>query len=218
MSTNKNNKKILILGIILLVLAGIIVVALKGFDVSLMFGKHESIEIKLDSKIDLNIIEEVCSEIFTDKEYVVKELEVFGDSAQINVEVLNDDEKINLVNKINEKFGTSKTVDDLKISNISNKRIRDIAKPYAVPMVCSFALVFIYMAIRFRKINSLKIIIGFIGKVLLCEAILLSIIAIARMPTNGLVVNFLVIIAVAQLIGVLANSERKLNKYNLEQK
>ena len=39
----KNSKKIIILGIILLIIAGVIVVSLKGFNVSLMIGRHESI-------------------------------------------------------------------------------------------------------------------------------------------------------------------------------
>ena len=38
----KGNKKILLLGMVLLIVAGIIVVALKGFKVSLILQKHES--------------------------------------------------------------------------------------------------------------------------------------------------------------------------------
>ena len=37
----KGNKKILLLGMVLLIVAGIIVVALKGFKVSLILQKHE---------------------------------------------------------------------------------------------------------------------------------------------------------------------------------
>ena len=40
-----SNKKIALLGIILLILAGIIVVALKGMKVDLMLTKHKSIDI-----------------------------------------------------------------------------------------------------------------------------------------------------------------------------
>lgn len=211
---NTNSKKIVVLGMILLVLAGIIVVALKGFDVSLMFGKHESIEIRLDSKIDFNVVDEICSEIFTGKEYVVKELEVFGDSVQINVQSITDDEKTNLINKINERFGTTKTVEDLKISSVSNKRIRDVAKPYIVPMLCTYVIVYIYMVIRFRKVNGLKRVRDLIWKFLLLQAILLSIIAIARISVNDFVINTLVVIAILQLVSYVTHSETLLKEYN----
>lgn len=212
MDTNKNSKKIIILGIILLVIAGIIVVALKGFNVSLMFGKHEAIEIKVGTDVDLNVVNGICDEVFGNKKYVVKELEVFGDSAQINVSSITDEEKTNLVSKINEKFGVEKTVEDLNINSVSNKRIRDVVKPYVVPMLVSFAIIFIYMLIRFRKINPLKIIAKFIEKVVLIEAILLSIIAITRIPVNDVLINILMIIAVIELVVCISKSEDKLEK------
>ena len=86
MDTRKNSGKIVILGIILLIVAGIIVVALKGFNVSLMFGKHETVNIKLDVDADVNKVREICKETFGKKDFVVKGLEVFGDSVQINVD------------------------------------------------------------------------------------------------------------------------------------
>lgn len=200
METNKNSKKIVILGLILLIIAGIIVVALKGFNVSLTFGKHEAIEITLGVDVDLNKIEDVAKETFIDKEFVVKELEVFGDSAQINVESITDDEKTTLVNKLNEKFGTEKTVDDLKINSISNKRIRDVVNAYVLPICISFVIVFVYALIRFRKINAIKLIALYIGKLILLETVLLSIIAIARIPVNNLLINILIIIAILYLV------------------
>jgi len=98
MDTNKNSKKIIILGVILLIIAGLIVVALKGFNVSLMFGKHEVVEIKMDKEIDLGLVKEACEETFEKKEFIVKELEVFGDSVQINVESITDEEKAKVTN------------------------------------------------------------------------------------------------------------------------
>ena len=216
MDTNKNSKKIIILGVILLIIAGLIVVALKGFNVSLMFGKHEAVEIKMDKEIDLGLVKEACEETFEKKEFIVKELEVFGDSVQINVESITDEEKANLINQLNEKLETSKTVEDLNINSVSNKRIRDVVRPYLVPVVASFVIVFIYMLIRFRKINAVKIIVSFLTNVLLTEAILLSIIAITRIAVEDLLINLLMIVAVADLVYFLAKSEKKLELENNE--
>ena len=216
MEDKNNNKKIITLGMILLILAGIIIVALKGVNVSLMFGKHEAIEIKLDTDVDINVIDEICKNVFLDKKIVVKELEVFGNSVQINVESITDEEKNNLIEKINEKFGTSKTVDDLKIYSVSNKRIRDVLKIYVKPMIISFSIIFAYMLIRFRKINAVNIIIDFIKKVILTEAIILSGIAIVRLPVSDFVINLFMVIAVIELICTIFKNEKKLENVETE--
>ena len=217
MEANKNNKKIMILGISLLILAGIIIIALKGLNVSLMYGKHEAVEIKLDSEVDLIAVEELCKDVFGDKKFVVKGLEVFNDSVQINVESLTDEEKNNLIQKINEKFQTDKSIDDLKVYSVSNKRIRDTLKLYIKPIIISFAMVFVYILIRFRKINSFKIIIGFIEKVVFTEAVLLSIAAIIRLPISDLIINLFIVVAVLELVLCVTKNEKKLQDFNEEE-
>ena len=213
MELNKNSKKILILGIILLIIAGIIVVLLKGFNVSLMFGKHESIEMKIGTEVNMETVNEICKEVFQDKKYVAKELEVFGDSFQINVGSITDEEKTNLLDKINEKFGTQKTSDDLKITSVSNKRIRDIVTPYVVPMLTSIGIVLIYMLIRFRKIDNLKIIADYLEKAILTNTILFSAIAIIRIPVSDEVINIAMIITILELVYYMAKSEKKLKEF-----
>lgn len=216
METNKNSKKIIIFGIILLIIAGLIVVALKGFKVSLMFGKHETIEIKLDKAMDIEIMEQISNDVFQRKEFILKELEVFGDSAQINVEAITDEEKTNLINQINKKFDVSKTVEDLKIHSVSNKRIRDVVKPYIIPMVSSFVIIFVYVLIRYRKINGIQIVLEFVKTAIFTEAILLSVIAVTRFPiTNGLIA-ILMLIPILELIVATFKSEEKLALENNE--
>lgn len=210
MEVSKNVKKILILGMILLVIAGIIVVALKGFHVSLLFGKHETIGIKLGIDVDLNQVQEVCNETFGKKEFVVKALEVFGDSVQISVESITEEEKTMLIEKLNEKFGTEKTVEDLNIVAVSNKRIRDVVKPYIVPMGVSYGIIFAYMFIRFRKVNAVEKVISFVWKSVLLEAILLSIIAITRISVDELLISVLILVAVAYLSYHVFLGEREL--------
>lgn len=214
MDSNKNIKKIAYLGIILLIIAGLIVVALKGFNVEFLFGKHETIEVKVGKEVYIEDVKEICNEVFSGKKYLVKKLEVFNDSFQINVESITDEEKNNLVEKINQKYELEETVETLKVYSIANRRIRDSIKPYVFSIVISFIIVFCYMLIRFRKINAAKIILNFMIKVLLTEAILLSVIAIIRLPVSDLIINLLVVIAVAELIYCLSKSENKLHEYN----
>lgn len=212
MKANKNGKKILSLGIALLIIAGIIVVALKGFNVSLIFGKHEAIEVMIGTEVNLDTVKTICNEVFSGKKYLVKGLEVFQDSFQINVESITDEEKENLVNKLNAEFGTNQTIEGLNVTSVSNQRIRDIIKPYILPMLISFVIVFVYIIIRFRKLNSLQIIANIIVKVILAESILVSIIAITRVPFSSFVINILMIISVIELVYCLFKSEQKYTK------
>ncbi len=212
MDTRKNSGKIVILGIILLIVAGIIVVALKGFHVSLMFGKHETINIKLDVDADVNQVREICKETFGKKDFVVKGLEVFGDSVQINVASITDEEKNMLIEKLNEEFGIQKTVENLNIKSVSNKRIRDVVKPYIVPMIIAYAVVFVYMFIRFAKLNAVKQIVNSIWKMVLLEAILVSAIAVLRIAVNDLLISILILIAVAHLSYRVAACEKEMEK------
>lgn len=216
METNKNSKKIIIFGVILLMLAGLIVVALKGFKVSLMFGKHETIEIKLDKAMDFKTMEQISKDVFQKKDFTLKELEVFGDSAQINVEAITDEEKTTLINQINEKFEVSKTVEDLKIYSVSNKRIRDVVKPYIVPMISAFAVIFIYVLIRFRKINGIQLILEFVKTAILTEVILLSVIAVIRFPVTDGLIAILMLIPILELIIATFKGEEKLAIENNE--
>lgn len=212
MESKNNSKKIVILGIILLVIAGIIVVSLKGFNVSLDFGKHETIELKVGKEVNINTVKEICNEVFTNKKYIAKELEVFGDSFQINVESITDEEKNSLIEKVNEKFEVEKSVDDLNINSVSNKRIRDVVMPYVMPMLITFAVVFVYMLIRFRKINAVKIVLECLLKVILTEAIYYSLVAIIRVPVSDLLINISMVIAIAELVYYVYKSEKELEK------
>ena len=85
MDSNKNSKNLIILGMVLLVLAGCIVVALKGFNVSLLFGKHEAVELKLGVEYNSEEINSICKEVFGDEKYIIKAVEVFDDAFQVNI-------------------------------------------------------------------------------------------------------------------------------------
>lgn len=206
----KNNKKIIVLGMILLIVAGIIVVSLKGFNVALLFGKHEAVELKIGKKVDFSAVEEICKETFQNQNYVIKELELFGDSVQVNVQSITDEEKENFIAKINEKFETAKTVEDLNIYSIPNRRIRDVLNVYAKPMVISFGISLVYMLIRFRKLESLKVVSDVLVKVILTEAILFSLIAITRVPVSDLIINGTMVVAAFVLIYCFIVNEKKL--------
>lgn len=204
------NKKILILGLILLIIAGIVVVLLKGFNVDLMLESHEEITYKLDTEYELKDIESICKEVFGSKKVIIKEVEFFKDAVAINVSSATDEEKAKLVEKMNEKYGETKTVEDLSIDTIPNVRIRDWINPYIKPVCISIFIILAYIAIRFRKLNTIKLLGNLILKIAVTVLAILSIVAILRVPIVPNYITILTIVAVAECCVYLSKFEKNL--------
>ena len=76
---NKNNK-VLILGLSLLIIAGIVVVLFKGFNVNFLLEQHEVIEFVIGKDFEMKDVESICNDVFKDKKVVVSKIEVFVDA------------------------------------------------------------------------------------------------------------------------------------------
>ncbi|MBQ7410974.1 MAG: hypothetical protein IJW20_06305 [Clostridia bacterium] len=203
------SKKILLLGIILLIIAGIVVVALKGVKVSLTLQQHETVKVYIGKKVELKEFKNICKEVFDNKTVSIRENEYFNESFTINLETITDEEKTKLVEKINEKLGTELAVESLEINTASNIRIRDIVKPYFKPVIISTVLIIVYMIIRFRKMSAIKLLAKIFGIIILTEAVIFSIIAITRVPLSPTIINLMAVIAVIELIVYINKIEKK---------
>ncbi len=207
------SKKIILLGIILLIIAGIVVVALKGVKVSLILQQHEEINIYIGKPIDIQDMKSICKEVFKDKRFVVRDLDIFTDAYSINVESVINEEKDELISKVNEKFGVNITTEDISEKNVSNIRIRDIVKPYIKPVLISTVLMAVYVVIRFRKESAIKLLGKILGIIVLTEAVIFSIIAVLRVPLSATMINLMAVIAVIELCLYINKLEtRKLGK------
>lgn len=203
------SKKILLLGIILLIIAGIVVVALKGVKVSLTLQQHETVKVYIGKKVEIEEFKNICKEVFGNKTVNVRENEYFSESFSINIETITDEEKTKLVEKINEKFETELTVESLEVNTASNIRIRDIVKPYFKPVIISTVLIIVYMIIRFRKMSAIKLLAKIFGIIVLTEAVIFSLIAIIRVPLSPTIINSMAVIAVIELIIYINKIEKK---------
>lgn len=212
----KLGKKLGLFVLILLILAGIIVVALKGFNVSLMSRQHESIDIVIGKEFEINDVKEICKNVFTNKQVVVRVVEVFSDSININVESITDEEKQKLVSAMNEKYVLELTSENITINTISNIRIRDMVVPYIIPGFVSMFLITLYLIIRFRKVNVVKLLVKLYGLLIVTLAALASIVAILRIPFSSLVVNLMAVVCVIELIYFTAKMEKNYDSMILE--
>lgn len=211
-----SNKKIVLLGLILLLLAGIIVVALKGMKVDLMLEQHKSIDLVIGKEVNLKEIKTICNEVFGSKKVVLRKIELFEDAVNINVVSITDEEKINLINKVNEKYNISLVAEEIAINTNSNIRIRDLIKPYVLPLGISMVIIYIYIAIRFKKLNIIKTLGIITVIIIISEAIIASVVAIARIPVTPTLLNLLVMIAIIEILIYINKREKDLKNALLE--
>lgn len=202
------NKKVLILGLSLLILAGVVVVLFRGFNVNFMLEQHEVIEFVIGKDFEMKEVSDICDEVFGDKKVVLKIVEVFNDSVSINVESITNEEKQNLVNKLNEKFGTTKTVDEIEVKTVANVRIRDWVKPYIKPISISGIIILGYIAVKFREENIFKLLAKIIGIVVLTMAIILSVLAILRIPMSPIYIMLLTAVALVEVMVYINKHEK----------
>ena len=212
----KSSKKVAILALVLLVLAGIVVVIFKGFNVSLMSRQHESLDIVIGTSFDIKDVKEICKNVFKNKKYVVRVIEVFSDAVNINVESATDEEKQNLVNEFNNKFGLELTLEDITVRSNSNVRIRDMVLPYLVPSFVSMVLITIYLVIRFRKLNAAKLLGKLYGLIIVLLAVVASVVAIVRIPFSSITINLMAVVVIVAIVVYTAYLEKNYNKLAFE--
>lgn len=223
------NQKIIALALGLLIVAGIIVIGLKGFNVDFMLKQHDSIEYTMKEDFEIKDIENICTDVFGDKQFKIRIIELFNDAISINAETITIDEAEKIVTKLNEKYNTVQQTNDaennegentenqtpdsnLDYEIISNPKIKlfSLFKPYILPILLSAILIIIYVGVRFRKLNSIKIVLKLVGLVLVTVLSILSILAIIRFPINTVVIPVIMIIVLLELAIFCARNENKL--------
>ena len=180
--------KILSIILIIIIIAGIIVIGTKGFNFDLKYEKSQKVELYLEQEFEINDIKAITNEVMQGKQVMIQKVEVFEDTVSITAKEITDEEKTNLITKINEKYGTELSADTTETQNIPHTKARDILMPYVVPFAISTVIILIYMAVRYHKLGSIKIILKTIGINILTQATLISIIAITRIPFGRLTI------------------------------
>ena len=156
MFKDKKNIFLAIIGIV--ILAGIIMFCIKGLNYNLSYGKNASISVNMGKDVDKNEVKQLVEETIGSRANV-RTLNESNSSILITVKEISDEQKNNLVAKINEKYSLELSQEDLKITNNAQIKLCDLIKPYIAPSIISIALIMIYFVIRYRKFKIGKIIL-----------------------------------------------------------
>lgn len=178
----QKSKKILIAMIVIILIVGATVLLTKGLAFDLIYANSKKVEINLGKQFEKKDIRIITDEVFGKQPVQIQEIEVYKDAISIMTTEITNEQKTQLITKINEKYGTEISADDITIEEYSHIRGRNFIKPYITPFVIATVIILIYLAIRYYKLSSLKVLIQTIGIIILSQLVLLGIMVITRMP------------------------------------
>lgn len=210
-------KKISMVLLIIILIAGTAMIVIKGLNFGLIYAESNRVEIFIGKNFDVQEIHNIANEVFG-KQNSIQKVEYFDEVASITVKQVTDEQKEQLVQKVNEKYGTENKAEELKVVAIPNYRGRDIIKHYITIVLISILIIAVYMAIRYHKIGMIKIPFITILSAGIAEWLLLSLLAITRLPVNRLTlcVGLAVLVIVYTMQTVYA--ERKLKDWEEKEK
>lgn len=216
---NKLSKKtkIIFTIIAIIILIGIAITCTIGLNFDLRYRDSKRMELYLEQEFNISDIKQMTDEVMPSKKVIIQKVEVYEDTVSITAEDITDEEKQSLIDKVNEKYGTTLAAESTEIETIPNTRGRDIVKPYVVPFGIATLIILVYMAIRYRKLGVIKTLLKTIVIAIVAEMVLLSIMAITRIPIGLITIPLVITVYLLTLIGLTTYFEKELtNKNNKE--
>ncbi len=209
--------KIIALLVAIIIIAGIIIILTKGLNFELKYETAQKIQLYLAKEFNISDIKKITDEIFPNQDVIIQTVEIFNETVGITVNNITDEQKSNLITKINEKYGTELQADEIEITNIPHTRGRDLIKPYITPFVVVTIIILIYLAIRYKKLGILRTTALVAFCIAIAQMLLLSIMAITRIPIGRITIPLVLIVYMLSLMGITTNFEKKLKEKNKEE-
>lgn len=178
----QKSTKILVAIIAIILILGAVMIFTKGLAFELKYQNNKKVEMNLGKEFDEKDIKEITNEVFKNQPVMIQAIEVYKDAISITTTEITEEQKTELVTKINEKYETELLADNITIEEVAHIRGRDIIKPYLIPFAIVTIIILAYLVIRYNKLNSFEVLTQSIGIIVLAQLVLLGIMAITRMP------------------------------------
>ena len=217
-------KKVIYAVLACIIIAGIIVIATMGLKADIIYSKNVQIDIYLGKIFEKKDMQAIVDEVFQNERAIIQNIELFEDMVSITLTDNRTEEELNnkveeLNNKINEKYELENKVEDIQITHNPKIKLSSLITPYITTLGISVLVILIYVAIRYRKLGVIKILISYILSIGASEMLLLSIIAITRFPVNRMVIPLgLVLLVIIVTILGFKNEKEIAKKILVEEK
>lgn len=193
-------KKILIILAVIIAIAGIAMIAVKGFNYGILYSNTQRLNIYFENNFEIKDVEQIAKEVLGNN-IIVRKGNLFGTVASIAASEITDEQKENLITKLNEKYEIEIDKEkDVVTMNVPQTNMYDIISSYITPSIIIFILVLVYSAIRFKKQGIVKSLVIPMLSTILVLAVYVGIYAIARIPVNDLFMVFAMLLFIATLI------------------
>lgn len=209
--------KIVISLIAIIIIAGMIVTLTIGLNFDLKYQETKRIQLYLGKDFEISDMKQITNEVLQNQLVVLQKVEVYEDTISILANDITEEQKSNIVNKVNEKYGTELSADSIEITTIPHTRGRDIVKPYVLPFTIATVIILAYMVARYYKLGVIKTIGKTAIVLVVAQALLLSVIAIARIPIGRSTIPMVLIVYTLALVGVTVDLEKKLKEKKKEE-
>ena len=211
-------KIILCIIIILIIVAGAVMVGLKGFNIELKDQDTQTMELYIKDKFNVDDIRQITNEVLGDAPVVIQKVEVYEESVLITAKEISDEQKENIINKVNEKYELEIKAEDITVKDVPHMRLIDIVKPYILPLIISTLIILVYIGIRYHKIGTIKSILKTGVIAIIAELILFALIAITRLPIGRYTLPLVLFVYLVTMIGITSHLEKRLKEKKLEEK
>lgn len=205
-------KNVIILAIaMIIVIAGVIVASTIGFNKQLRYQDSQKIDIYVASEVDVDKIKSIANEVLG-KQNMVQTIEIYQDMVTIRAKSISDEQKDSIVNKIKENYEFEQTAEKTEIKDIPATRIRDMFKKYVLPFVLSFIIILVYMVVRYRQKGIFNVFAQTMAIPVLCEILLISLIAITRITVGVYTPTLVLVVYLASITYTVIKVEKQADK------
>lgn len=177
-------KKIPLIIMILIILAGTIMLFVAGFEKSTIYKAGTRIEIFIPQGYEKQDIINIAKESFIGKKVAFEEVEKLNQIAGIKInEKYSEEEMKNFKTKISEKYEIEEKELEVYEVTIPNIRVNNDIKPYIYPITLVTILSLIYVLFRNLKNEDVwKIILKIIITLAIVLSVYFSLMLIVRIP------------------------------------
>lgn len=177
-------KNVIILALsLIIILIGIIMISTVGLNKDLRYRESNKIDIYVNNEVEVSKIKAITNEVLG-KDNLVQTVEIYQDMVTIRATSITEEQVESIITKLKELYEFEQTAENTEINTVPATRLYDMFKKYVIPFIISGIIIIVYMAIRYHKKGIIKVILNTILIPVLSEAVLISVIAITRIPVG----------------------------------
>ena len=112
----QKNIRIIITAIeVLVILAGIVVINIMGFNKELRFSQSQSIDVYIEQEVDKDKVKSIVNDVLGSENNMVQTVEIYKDMVTIRAKEITDEQKDNIVSKLKENYEFEQTAENINI-------------------------------------------------------------------------------------------------------